>query len=69
MQACQAINASLPNAIDIFGIVTNAEGWKFYKLGIAGGIYESDLHGFGELPMILGWLHDVFQACDANLGH
>jgi len=34
-------------AMDIYGIVTNGEGWKFYHLALGGEVSESLLHGIG----------------------
>jgi len=67
MQACQWENQQVDRLIDIYGIVTNGEGWKFYKLTIEGKIYESLLHGIGEMPILIGILRVFFQNCDQNL--
>lgn len=67
MQACQWSNQKIGKAIDIFGIVTNGEGWKFYKLTSDNQVYETLLYSFRDLPDILGTLNVIFQACDDNL--
>lgn len=67
MQACQWENQQLDRAIDIYGIVTNGEGWKFYKLTTAGMVYESLLHGIGEMSILLGILRAFFRFCEQNL--
>lgn len=67
MQACQWNNQKIGKTIDIFGIVTNGEGWKFYKLTPENQVYESILYALGELPDILGILHIIFKTCEENL--
>jgi hypothetical protein len=67
MQACQWVNQQLGQAIAIYGIVTNGEGWKFYKLTVGGEVHESLLHGIGEMSILLGLLRAFFQLCERNL--
>jgi len=67
MQACQWNNQQLGKNIDIFGIVTNGEGWKFYKLTVAGRVYETLLYSISNLSAILGILHDLFQQCESAI--
>jgi hypothetical protein len=70
MQACQwqnQQNQQLGKAIDIYGIVTNGEGWKFYKLQTTGEVYETLLYSIGDIENVLGLLHSVFQNCEQNL--
>jgi hypothetical protein len=67
MQACQWNNQKIGKTIDIFGIVTNGEGWKFYKLTPENQVYESILYALGELPDILGILNIIFKTCEENL--
>ncbi|MBE9078218.1 hypothetical protein IQ241_13100 [Romeria aff. gracilis LEGE 07310] len=67
MQACQWANQQLGKAIDIYGIVTNGEGWKFYRLAVAGEVHETLLHGIADMPQLLGILKAFFQRCADNL--
>jgi hypothetical protein len=67
MKACQWVNQRLNNHFDIYGIVTNGEGWKFYHLNLQGEVSESLLHGIGEMSLLLGYLRGVFQLCERNL--
>lgn len=67
MQACQWINQQLGRELIIYGIVTNGEGWKFYKLALDGSVAESLLYGVGEMPILLGILRDFFGLCQQNL--
>jgi hypothetical protein len=67
MQVCQALNQQLGRAIDVYGVVTNGEGWKFYRLSVAGQVYETLLHGIAEMPQLLGIVRAFFQQCEKNL--
>jgi hypothetical protein len=51
MQACQWLNRQAGKEMIIYGIVTNGEGWKFYKLQIDGAVLESLLYGIGEMSL------------------
>ena len=67
MQACQWKNQQANHSIDVMGIVTNGEGWKFYKLIPEGSVYETPAYSIGDLNLLLERLHHVFQACEWNL--
>jgi hypothetical protein len=67
MQACQWSNRELGRVVPIYGIVTNGEGWKFYRLAIDGVVSETLLHGIGEMSILLGLLRSFFGLCAQNL--
>ena len=67
MRVCQWTNQQLGEVIDICGIVTNGEGWKFYQLTASGEVSESLTSGADEMPMLLGRLRDFFKMCEQNL--
>lgn len=67
MDACQWSNQQLRRDIEVFGIVTNGEGWKFYKLATDGAAYETLLYSLQTLDMLLGALGNIFEQCEANL--
>jgi len=67
MQACQWQNIQAGRQIEILGIVSNGQGWVFYKLDINGQVFESATYSLGDLPLLLGVLHYVFQECEKNL--
>jgi hypothetical protein len=67
MQVCQTLNRQLGRVIDVYGVVTNGEGWKFYRLSVAGQVYETLLHGIAEMPQLLGIVRAFFQQCEKNL--
>jgi hypothetical protein len=67
MKACQYSNQQLEQNLDVYGIVTNGEGWQFYKLTLEGVVHGSDLYAMGNLPQVFGILHYVFHQCEQNL--
>lgn len=67
MQACQENNQKIGYTFDVFGIVTNGEGWKFYKLTTTGMVYETLLYSLSDVEAVLGLLHYIFQQCENNL--
>lgn len=67
MAACQWVNQQLGQRFTSYGIVTNGEGWKFYRLQSNGAIAETLLHGIGDMPMLLGLVRVFFGLCDRNL--
>jgi hypothetical protein len=69
MQACQYQNqrSDLTELSTIFGIVTNGEGWKFYRLDVDGKVYETVLYSIQEINLVLGVLHYFFMECDRHL--
>jgi len=67
MQACQWRNNQIGKQIDVFGIVTNGDTWKAYKLAIAGAVYETMPHATGDLERVLGVLQAIFRECEQNL--
>ncbi len=67
MQACQWQNRKDDKNIDIFGVVTNGDAWRFYKLTTDGNVWETLLYGTGNLEVVLGLLRYVFQLCERNL--
>ena len=47
------------------GIVTNGDGWQFYKLTQSGEVYETLLYGLGNQAQLLGLLIMVLKECEA----
>ncbi|WP_416668413.1 hypothetical protein [Egbenema bharatensis] len=64
MAACQWSNQQIGRAIDIFGIVTNGEGWKFYRLDLAGTVQETNLYSIQTIGVVLGLLRVIFAMCE-----
>ncbi|RKZ49800.1 MAG: hypothetical protein DRR16_11295 [Candidatus Parabeggiatoa sp. nov. 3] len=67
MQACQWNNEQFCQKIEIYGIVTNGEVWKFYKLNLDGQVYETLPYALSETSHVLGILDYVFLKCEENL--
>jgi hypothetical protein len=67
MQACQWNNRQAGKNIDVFGIVTNGQGWMFYKLAMVGEVLETGLYSVDETAKVLGVLQYIFQECEQNL--
>lgn len=67
MAACQWSNHQVGREITVFGIVTNGEGWKFYRLGLTGEVEETDLYSIQNIEAVLGVLRFVFSVCEHNL--
>lgn len=67
MQACQWNNQQIGKIIDVQGIVTNGDSWRFYQLTRSGQVYETLPYAIGDLATILGWLRYLFQLCEQNL--
>jgi hypothetical protein len=65
MKTCQWKHQQESRNIDILGIVTNGEGWKYYKLDKQNIAFETIL--YSDIPMILGGLHYLFQQCEKNI--
>jgi hypothetical protein len=65
MYACHQFNNNLE--IDIYGIVTNAISWEFYKFTSQSEVYKSLTYSESHLEDILGILHFIFSQCEANL--
>ena len=63
MQACYWNNAQSDHTAEIFGIVTNGEMWKFYRLD-SEKVYEALPYTIGDLPRLLGVLDWVFEQCE-----
>ncbi len=67
MKACQYNNQKTERAVTVFGIVTNGEGWRFYRLDLEGQVDETALYSTGNMADLLGRVHYIFQQCEQNL--
>jgi len=68
MQACQWQNHQVGRPVDAFGIVTNGQGWVFYKLTLTSEVYETRTYISDDAAQTLGALHYIFQECEKKLG-
>ena len=53
MVACRWSNTQEDHTVDVYGIVSNGQGWQFYKLTVNGEVYESAQYGLEDLSGIL----------------
>ncbi len=67
MYACEWNNLQKGLRIDIYGIVSNGQGWQFYKLDQAGDVFETGLYTSAFLPELLGALDYVCGECAKNV--
>lgn len=67
MVACQWNNQQENHAIDVYGIVSNGQTWQFYKLTLAGEIYETGSYTTEFLPELLGVLDYICGECAKNV--
>lgn len=64
MVACRDNNQQEGHNNDaVFGIVSNGQGWQFYKLAQTGEVYETDLLTISDLPRLLGALDYLCAEC------
>jgi hypothetical protein len=66
MIACQRHNALHQLNLDIYGIVSNGQGWQFYKLTTASEVLETGLYTVEDLPLLLGALNVICAECVKN---
>jgi hypothetical protein len=67
MYACQWNNRQSGLDLDVYGIVSNGQGWRFYKLTQASEVYETNQYGIEDLSGLLGALDTVCAGCTQNI--
>lgn len=67
MDACAWVNRQAGLVIDSYGIVTNGETWKFYRLTTSREVFETLPYALGDRDRVLGILDHIFSACQALL--
>ena len=67
MAACRENNMGDGHTGDVHGIVSNGQGWVFYKLTYGGEVWVSGLFTTEDLPKLLGVLDLVCGACAQNV--
>lgn len=67
MTACRGSNQQDGITIDVFGIVSNGQDWKFYRLTQTGEIFETSPYDRKYLPELLGVLDYVCGECAKNV--
>jgi len=66
MKACAWNNEQTGKAIEVYGIVTNGEVWKFYKFTTKGEVFASLPYALSDSNEILAVLEYIFTQCDKN---
>lgn len=67
MVACQWNNKQSGLDLEVYGIVSNGQGWQFYKLTQDSEPYATNLYSIEDLPGLLGALYVVCAACSNNV--
>jgi hypothetical protein len=67
MVACQWNNRQQGLEIDVYGIVSNGQVWRFYKLTRGNDAYETNQYGIEDLPGLLGALDYICAECARNI--
>ena len=67
MAACRWNSQQHGLDIEVYGIVSNGQNWQFYKLTLAGEIFETGSYTTEFLPELLGALDYVCGECAKNV--
>ena len=67
MAVCRDNNSKAGHDIEVHGIVSNGQGWVFYRLTRTPEVFVSGLFTMNDLPKLLGALDHVIAACAANI--
>jgi hypothetical protein len=67
MAACRDNNIRDGHDLEVHGIVSNGQGWVFYRLTRTSEVWVSGLFTMNDLPTLLGALDFVIASCAANI--
>ena len=67
MAVCQQNNRRDGYEFDVYGVVSNGQGWVFYRLSPEAEVFVTDLYTSGDLPKLLGVLNFICAACAQNI--
>ncbi len=67
MLACRWHHTKENIEIDVYGIVSNGQGWQFYKLMQNDEVFETGLYTMENLPQLLGLLSFVCGECAKSI--
>ena len=67
MVACAWKNRQQNFEREIYGIVSNGQGWIFYRLTLSGEVFETGVYTTQYLPQMLGALDHVCAHCAMNV--
>jgi hypothetical protein len=68
MHACRWNNRQRSVDPVVYGIVTNGQGWQFYRLSQTGELFASGLYAITALPVLLGILDHICADCARSVG-
>ena len=67
MQTSAELNTTAGKSLDVYGIVTNGQGWQFYRLDSGGTFFETGLFSSTNTTQLLGMLDWLFARCTEQL--
>ena len=67
LHACAENNRSAGREHTVYGIVTNGQGWQFYRLETSGEVFETGLFSSTNTAQLLGMLDGLFAHCTEQL--
>jgi hypothetical protein len=67
MVACAWKNRQKNLERSVYGIVSNGQGWVFYRLTLPGEVFETGVYTTQYLPQMLGALDHVCAECAMNV--
>ena len=67
MAVCRDNNTRDGHDLDIYGIVSNGQGWVFYHLTRTPEVFVSGTYTMTDMPKLLGALDLVIAACADNI--
>lgn len=67
MAVCLHNNRRDGHNVDVYGIVSNGQGWVFYRLTPQAEVYVSEQYALRDLPTLLGAVDFVCAECAKNV--
>ena len=67
LHACAENNRAAGREYAVYGIVTNSQGWQFYRLETSGEVFETGLFSSTNTAQLLGMLDGLFAHCTEQL--
>lgn len=68
MYACRQKNEAAGLRADVYGIVSNGQGWVFYRWDASDADFgRTDMFGIVALPPLLSAIDHICAACDAEI--
>lgn len=67
MQTSAELNEKAGRTIDVYGIVTNGQGWQFYLRTKEAEWFGTQTYAITDAPRLLGILDFLFTRCSENI--